>query len=548
MIYINNGDHDNPHEPPQNELEGCNISQNTLYSHHINIFQDSAWFDKLHYIYQHFQDSEKIHQLDPETGTILPDDDSLYPYVNNDIEYGLFEDIVDSYYLDSQIKDDFQCNHDCYSHQCELTVDNHSNPCTHAYHHIVQQIQDLSENTQQNSLHSLEENASLFADHAATPCDFSIINHHSVTENANDTDIPCAPKQSGIHSQCKHKYRNPFGESNTQYHDFDNQDSLTFTDKYTALLQQELQNPYWNLHDPITTKSYQISKDMDIETMPHAMYFTGDIDTVTKINHVPYQTIAYNDNSMFTAKLMDDTPIEIFIDNGAMPSILPIHTYNKFPILHKYPRTESNTPIHTGGGLIKSHFWLEIPLKLNHQIIQIKALVCDSECPYDLILGQTSMAQLSAWQDYESHKLYIQQISIPLMVRNNICMLPGKTRTVSLTLRPNKTSFTPRHTITGKGVAYIKPLDSSLPLRLIELEFENNHCCIEIHNTSDTTVEFLHGQEMAYFDATSKGLVQMNNSKHFAIDQYLHDRMTPATLSPTPQHMKNPSIIQKCHA
>ena len=39
---------------------------------------------------------------------------------------------------------------------------------------------------------------------------------------------------------------------------------------------------------------------------------------------------------------------------------------------------------------------------------------------------------------------------------------------------------------------------------------------------------------MAYFDARSKGLVQMNNSKHFSLDQYLHDRMTPATLSPTP--------------
>ena len=39
---------------------------------------------------------------------------------------------------------------------------------------------------------------------------------------------------------------------------------------------------------------------------------------------------------------------------------------------------------------------------------------------------------------------------------------------------------------------------------------------------------------MAYFDARSKGLVQINNSKHFLIDQYLHDRMTPATLSPSP--------------
>ena len=111
------------------------------------------------------------------------------------------EDIVDSYYLDSQIKDDFQCNHDCYSHYQDLMVDDHSNTCTHEYHHIAQTIQDFSDNTEQNSLHSLEENVSLFADDAVTPCDFNIIDQHSVTENANDINIPCMPKQSGICSQ-----------------------------------------------------------------------------------------------------------------------------------------------------------------------------------------------------------------------------------------------------------------------------------------------------------------------------------------------------------
>ena len=44
------------------------------------------------------------------------------------------------------------------------------------------------------------------------------------------------------------------------------------------------------------------------------------------------------------------------------------------------------------------------------------------------------MAQLSAWQDYASHKLYIQQILVPLTVRNNVQVLPGKTGVVSLTL------------------------------------------------------------------------------------------------------------------
>ena len=112
-----------------------------------------------------------MHQLDPESETIMPDDDSLYLYVNNNIKYRLFKDIVDSYYLDSKIKDDFQCDHDCYSHQQEQMIDDHTNTCTHEYHHIAQSIQDLSDSTQQNSLHSFEENVSLFADDTVTPCD-----------------------------------------------------------------------------------------------------------------------------------------------------------------------------------------------------------------------------------------------------------------------------------------------------------------------------------------------------------------------------------------
>ena len=68
------------------------------------------------------------------------------------------------------------------------------------------------------------------------------------------------------------------------------------------------------------------------------------------------------------------------------------------------------------------------------------------------------MAQLSAWQDYAAHKLFLQQISIPLTVRNNKCILPGKTGVLSLTLQLNKTLFNPRHTIIGKGIAYVKPV------------------------------------------------------------------------------------------
>ena len=78
------------------------------------------------------------------------------------------------------------------------------------------------------------------------------------------------------------------------------------------------------------------------------MYFSGNKETITKINQVPYQVIDYDDKGMFQAKLMDNTQVEIFIDNGATPSILPLNVYNKYPILQKYPKMESHTPIHTG--------------------------------------------------------------------------------------------------------------------------------------------------------------------------------------------------------
>ena len=418
MVYIHKGEHDDPHGLPQQQcLEGfCGIEY-TLYSHTAISSPEIDSFKKLEYIYQHFQDSEKIYEL--ETDAIMQEpNNTSYPHINNDINYGLFEDVINSYYLDSQIKDDFNCNQECYTDIQQTQQEQQLTPFTHAYNHITQHINNLDDSTQQNTLYTMAEDASLLTSNT-TPCDFNIT---KVVQNSNTISKGKSQFTTliGIHSQSKHKYRNIFGDSNIQYHDFNNGDALTFKDKYTAILHQELQNPYWCLHDPITTKNYKISSEMVIEIMPHTRYFSGSIEAVTKINHVPYQTIEYDDKGMFQAKLMDDTQVQIFIDNEATPSILPLSMYKKYPILQMYPKTKSNTPIYTGGGMIESHFWIEIPLKLDNHLMQIKALVCDSECPYDIVLGCTSLAQLSTWQDYASKWLYIQQISIPLIARNNV--------------------------------------------------------------------------------------------------------------------------------
>ena len=96
--------------------------------------------------------------------------------------------------------------------------------------------------------------ASLFTTDTTTSCDYNISINMSNLNNSHENKAHTIQSR-GIHSKSKHKCRDVFGNSNIQYHDFDYGVAFTFTDKYTALLQQELQNPYWCLHDPITTKS-----------------------------------------------------------------------------------------------------------------------------------------------------------------------------------------------------------------------------------------------------------------------------------------------------
>ena len=64
--------------------------------------------------------------------------------------------------------------------------------------------------------------------------------------------------------------------------------------------------------------------------------------------------------------------------------------------------------------------------------------------------------------------------------KKNVRILPGHTRMVSAALKTGRSIFIPRNTIMGKGVAYVRPFDKTLPLRPIEIEFKKNKCCLEI--------------------------------------------------------------------
>ena len=98
------------------------------------------------------------------------------------------------------------------------------------------------------------------------------------------------------------------------------------------------------------------------------------------------------------------------------------------------------------------------------------------------------------------------------MAKNNVRIVPGCTVIVSAALKAGKTTFTPRNTIMGKGVVYVRLFDTTLPLPPIEAELENNKCCLEICNSSDSTVEFTFGNEMHNLRDYFK-LIILNTSK-----------------------------------
>ena len=189
-VYIPKGEHDDPHElPQQQDLEGSTKIDHTLYSHADNITPTPNSSQKLEYIYQHFQENEKEYESDPRLATDEVDS-TLYPYINNDIEYGLFEDVIDSYYLDSQIKDNFACDQNC---RTNIQHEHHNQtltPCTHACNHITQYVDNLDDPIQQHTVYTNEVDASLFTMDTTKPCDNNINIDMANPNSSQENKIP----------------------------------------------------------------------------------------------------------------------------------------------------------------------------------------------------------------------------------------------------------------------------------------------------------------------------------------------------------------------
>ena len=199
LVYIPKGEHDDPHElPKQQELEGSTETEHTLYSHVDTIVPETNSFQKLEYIYQHFQDNEQLHESDLNFVS-SEIDNTLYTHINNNIEYGLIKDVIDSYYLDSQIKDDFTCDQNCYTKTQHKQQDQTIIPCTYTYDHITQYINNLEDPTQQHTVYTHEVDASFFTTDTATACKYNIMTDFTNSDNTQGSKANII-QPMGIHS------------------------------------------------------------------------------------------------------------------------------------------------------------------------------------------------------------------------------------------------------------------------------------------------------------------------------------------------------------
>ena len=86
----------------------------------------------------------------------------------------------------------------CYINTQQKQQDQPLTPCTHAYDHITQHINNLGDPTQQHTLYTKEVDASLFTTDTAILCDYNItedvLNSYTIPESKSKITQPM-----GIH-------------------------------------------------------------------------------------------------------------------------------------------------------------------------------------------------------------------------------------------------------------------------------------------------------------------------------------------------------------
>ena len=188
------------------------------------------------------------------------------------------------------------------------------------------------------------------------------------------------------------------------------------------------------------TETFSYSHETSTKhVLVQGVYVGSASPLIADIKTEPYFIITYANDGMLTGTYDNTHDIPIYVDNGTTLNIMPTHFYDKAYYLHHLQKenTAAQT-IHTGNGLVKTHFWIDILLNVQGCMIQFKLLVCDTLAQTGKLLSIMAPEQLQTWQDYSTNTMYIKQKVISLYASQYIKLLPDRKNYYPINCGPHK--------------------------------------------------------------------------------------------------------------
>ena len=275
----------------------------------------------------------------------------------------------------------------------------------------------------------------------------------------------------------------------------------------------------------------------------HGVYLSGHPTNTVLLHQERYQALSYDKTNTLYGTI-NETVVPVLLDNGASMTLMPTEFYEKTPKLHSLPKSPvQGLRILTGNGPVEHHFAIDCVINIHGLRLALKVLVCNTQAKTGILLGSDVFTQLSCWQDYESHILYIKQLSIPLRICNEVKIPPGHTSPVDLKLWYDETSWQTQDNIEGPAVVFLHTHGADSPPSPFRVDFINNRTRVNFQNKTDKIMLFKQDYIMGCMDIRSKlppqqpqhqALAYHHETRPIRIPMPKLDTLNPQTMSPTP--------------
>ena len=499
---------------------------------------------KMIFIYQHLVENDITQDTGVETETNSKD---IYDTLSTELEYGMYEDPIESYNFLTEIANENGCTAKCYYH--ELFENDNTLECECRLPHTEYKLSDKFDRNETTLLetYNTDTNESEFHTESAQQCNIHV-------HDLNETE-----PESGRASQ--HEDTHYFRQYTTNLPNYDHIYYHGLNNLVTGSNANEIQkdilenDEYVDIMQSIDAETYMYKHDVEYsQDTVRSMYLTGTQSGTVYVNDIAYQKLKYGKYNEISGTIGNKYKVTILVDNGATYSILSTKAYKNMPQLKYIPKIPlaGDLTINTGNGSIKCHFWIEIPVKIQEVELQLRLLVCDTQATADILLGKNTLQELSAWQDYTNNVIYLAQISVPFIATNTKVIKPGALETITMRLRFDNCSYQTSKDFCGQGIGYVKTHTHPLmPYIATELTIVNNKSQVKIRNKTSKDIIINENDTVAFLDCRSKGkflTLQPENERFEDVYNIMFNQHETKHKTLSPEPIASEQFMRPCEA